>query len=49
MNKQVMKMTVYSNETVPVLTDEQGVELSDLIQAFYKQISPEVFDVALDD
>lgn len=49
MYKQEQILTVYSNAVIPELTEEQGVALSDLIEAFYKQITPEVFDVALTD
>ena len=49
MFKQTQVITAYSNTPVPELTDEQGIALSDLIEAFYKQVNTEVFDVALTD
>lgn len=45
--KTKFQVTIYADKDVE-LTEEQGIALSDLIEAFYKQVEPSVYDAAID-
>lgn len=49
MDKSKMLMTVYANEPMRELSEEEAIALSDAIEQFYKSIGITVVDVALDD
>jgi hypothetical protein len=51
MEKSKFLATVYANKPMRELTLEESLELSDLVEAFYKKVMPEarVFDMAVDD
>lgn len=50
MDTQKFLVTVYANKRMPELSNEQGIALSNTLEAFFKSCMPEseVFDAGID-